>query len=138
MECHCGSTVKPSSMYKHLQTKKHKSVVLNCIICFEDKCNFWKCKECKNIHCTDCHSQIVDEKCPICRESWITEIIVRKRQHICYYISWAHRLIYHLAFVDNTDKVTQEALKHTFEYLNTFGVLKDDVVYNRFDFRSVQ
>jgi hypothetical protein len=85
-KCICGSEFKKSSVYTHLKTSKHKLFMTyrplqqnngreteearredgqECGICYTNKIRFYKCSNCRNTHCMDCHTHI--EKCPFCR-----------------------------------------------------------------------
>lgn len=78
-KCICGSVLKENSVHSHMKTKKHLKKIHNeqyitpsepyeCGICYLDKSNFYRCQICKNIHCLDCHSNMV--KCPFCRKEF--------------------------------------------------------------------
>lgn len=73
--CECGQIYHHSKGHKHITTDFHKSweSKKNCDICFEDKrcINFWKCIQCGNEHCYECHWNIQNRKCPFCRFPFI-------------------------------------------------------------------
>lgn len=72
-ECKCGATLKLTSLYTHIKTKKHQKKIaeLNekieeCGICREQtNPEKYTCTTCKNTHCMSCHVHM--QKCPFCR-----------------------------------------------------------------------
>lgn len=66
-ECKCGATLKLTSLYTHIKTKKHqKKLAEECGICRENtNPETYTCTTCKNKHCMSCHAQM--HKCPYCR-----------------------------------------------------------------------
>ena len=88
--CDCGSSLKRSSIYGHLKSKKHQSFLSSnpdttkeCTICMENdkqESLFWKCTTCNNDHCKDCHDSISrrNPTCPFCRTQF--DPIIQRRQ----------------------------------------------------------
>jgi len=71
-ECSSSRTLKRTSLRRHLKSKRHLAHTavperMECGICYDDKSNFWTCSTCKNNHCSDCHKNIRNRKCPFCR-----------------------------------------------------------------------
>lgn len=90
--CACGDICTNLSIKIHLFSKRHINMFdklylrkhrvshrkEKCTICLDDQNYFWTCDECSNIHCLQCHLDILAIECPFCQTSYYEEKVKDK------------------------------------------------------------
>jgi hypothetical protein len=82
-KCHCGSSLKRTSVRKHLNTKKHKKyedglLKILCLICEKECEQQHSCVRCLNYCCQDCNQ---DNECIFCGHA--DDIVDNSVSHEC-------------------------------------------------------
>jgi hypothetical protein len=86
----CDKTLKTTSKYKHLKSKRHldQCATTECVLCTETVTTLRSCRSCHQNWCVDCDPKL--SKCPFCRKDIFGRNVVAQHQvidHMRWYAS---------------------------------------------------